>query len=602
MKKLSVWLVLLCAAIAAHSQGVRIDPSPLIGAQTGRPIPNQTITVCAATATGIPCSPHATTYTDQTLTTACADGFFVTLTGTSVCQATSDAQGNFGFWVASGVSYKYCITGPNITGQCYTINPGVFGAVTAQSVNGDLWVGSGTGQFPSISACLSAMVTGQSCNVPANWHDPTWTANTVVSQSQTALVFHGCATIPMSTFSMTKAAGVNNFTIRSYTTDQKFNPTSACVHFQYTGTGTALSMGGVGFSSGLTLADFFINITGAGANAHCLDVLGTDPGHIQRVICTGASSGSQIGLLMDGQCCGAGNTTTQDVVVDSFGVTGVGVTTGILCRNNCNANRIYNYFPSINPTTGIGLDFECVGGVGANANVADPVDLEILGTGVQFGNCGQVFGNRVRAFNEANVVDAVFGAASVRNYLDFLASAPIITDNSGVTSGNGWKWLGSNGLLCQVGPQSAQTGTGADLTMTNFSCPIPANTVGPGRGLRVTVQWFHNSGNTSTAYKLKFGSTVANSLSSTGLNSQGGVREGLTFRILNAPGVQNSQYGSVDLFLANANVANIFNSEVGQGGYGSSIDFTQAQTLTFAFNVANTDQVTPEFFLVELIQ
>jgi hypothetical protein len=29
---------------------------------------------------------------------------------------------------------------------------------------------------------------------------------------------------------------------------------------------------------------------------------------------------------------------------------------------------------------------------------------------------------------------------------------------------------------------------------------------------------------------------------------------------------------------------------------------TQAQTLTFAFNVANTDQVTSELFLVKLIQ
>src|SRR5476651_2128098 len=117
MKKLIAIVILLSGA--AFSQGVRYDLPPILSAR-GTPIPNVIVTVCTAAATGVPCSPAATTYTDGTLGTACSAGTQVTLTGTNTCQGTSDALGNAGFWLSPGV-YTYTLSGPGVTGKIYTL-------------------------------------------------------------------------------------------------------------------------------------------------------------------------------------------------------------------------------------------------------------------------------------------------------------------------------------------------------------------------------------------------------------------------------------------------------------------------------------------------
>jgi hypothetical protein len=114
MKKL---IFILLFSAAAFPQGFRVD-SQAIGAKG--PIANVIVTVCTANATGVPCSPTATTFTDSTLGTACTAGLAVTLTGQSSCQSTSDSLGNYGFWVAPG-SYTYSLSGPGITGKLYSI-------------------------------------------------------------------------------------------------------------------------------------------------------------------------------------------------------------------------------------------------------------------------------------------------------------------------------------------------------------------------------------------------------------------------------------------------------------------------------------------------
>jgi Pectate lyase superfamily protein len=98
---------LTCIALAspsANAQGSRRDD--VVFGPSGHPVAGATITVCQATATGTPCSPLATLYTDATLTTVAPNPF------------QGDGIGNYHFYAPAG-RYLVQITGPQITG---TIN------------------------------------------------------------------------------------------------------------------------------------------------------------------------------------------------------------------------------------------------------------------------------------------------------------------------------------------------------------------------------------------------------------------------------------------------------------------------------------------------
>lgn len=495
-----------------------------------------------------------------------------------------------------------------ITGALTAGSSSVSGTLTTQNANGDLWIGNGPGQYSSLANCIAAIPgTGGTCHVPNGWTDPTWTSNLTIGTSNTSIVLHGCATFPMSTFILTKPINVNNVAIRGTILAQRDLNTANCARFVSTGTSTPIVMGGAGFSSGVYLSDFFVDITGAGSSVHGIDLLGVDPGHVYRVIVGGASSGSQIGLNMDGQFAGS-SATTQNVIVDSFGASGGGVTTAIRCQNGCNYNVFNNLFPSIN-STGIGLDLECVSGAGAIGNIGS-MDFEILGTGIQFGNCSAISGNRftLGLSGNSNTTDAIFGASSKNNFINFVGVdntfGPKITDNSPIGT-NGWKVAAVPDPLCITGSSGAVTGTSSDVAL--FTCTIPPNWLGPGRGIEVAATFFHSTGTASTTYKLKAGSTTMNSQSSTGVSglSPGGgnlVREELKYYIYNSQGTQGTQFGWTENFVASHNVTNVILPDIGIGGYNSSIDFTQSQTITFTFNVANTDAVTPESFRLRLLQ
>jgi hypothetical protein len=102
-------MIYACAAVAAlgfcasvaHAQGSRKDD--IVFGATGHPISGATITVCAATANGTPCSPLATIYTDATLTVPSANPF------------QSDGIGNYHFYAPAG-RYLLQFTGPQISG------------------------------------------------------------------------------------------------------------------------------------------------------------------------------------------------------------------------------------------------------------------------------------------------------------------------------------------------------------------------------------------------------------------------------------------------------------------------------------------------------
>ena len=94
-------LAVFILAATAGAQGSRHDD--IVFGTTGHPVAGATITVCQATATGTPCSPLATIYTNATLGTASPNPF------------QSDGLGNFHFYAPAG-RYLLQFTGTGITG------------------------------------------------------------------------------------------------------------------------------------------------------------------------------------------------------------------------------------------------------------------------------------------------------------------------------------------------------------------------------------------------------------------------------------------------------------------------------------------------------
>lgn len=105
-------LVLFCS-IEGRGQAARVDD--IIISNVGGTLHSGgslTVTVCTNLASGTPCSPKATIYTDVTAGTTAANPF------------TADANGNYGFWIFPG-TYIVTITGsiPTPYTKTYTVGP-----------------------------------------------------------------------------------------------------------------------------------------------------------------------------------------------------------------------------------------------------------------------------------------------------------------------------------------------------------------------------------------------------------------------------------------------------------------------------------------------
>jgi hypothetical protein len=142
MKRIPLLVAILLAIPTwSGAQGSRKDDIAL--GQQGRPVAGATVTVCTAAATGTPCAPLATIYTDATLTVPVPNPFL------------SDGLGNYHFYAAPG-RYTVQISGAGIT--TYTMNDVILPSdpsssssgnnISAFSLNlgGNLTVG-GTGTF-----------------------------------------------------------------------------------------------------------------------------------------------------------------------------------------------------------------------------------------------------------------------------------------------------------------------------------------------------------------------------------------------------------------------------------------------------------------------
>ncbi len=86
---------------SARAQGSRKDD--IVFGPDGHPVAGATVRVCQATATGTPCTPLATVYTDATLTTTSTNPF------------QTDGIGNYHFYAPAG-RYLIQISSPQISG------------------------------------------------------------------------------------------------------------------------------------------------------------------------------------------------------------------------------------------------------------------------------------------------------------------------------------------------------------------------------------------------------------------------------------------------------------------------------------------------------
>src|SRR6185437_15493120 len=98
---IAMGLAIALAAPCAWAQGSRKDD--IVLGPSGHPIARATVTVCQADATGTPCAPLATIYTDATLSVAAPNPF------------KSDGLGNYHFYAPAG-RYEIQISGPGIVG------------------------------------------------------------------------------------------------------------------------------------------------------------------------------------------------------------------------------------------------------------------------------------------------------------------------------------------------------------------------------------------------------------------------------------------------------------------------------------------------------
>jgi len=154
MKKLIVFLFL--CSLAAFGQGSRFgDSTPAFtsGSVPGTPgifiqaMPDTLVSICTHPANAVPCTNKATTYTDLSLGTSCPSNQQVVLAGTNACVSTTDGQGNWGAYAASG-NYDYTLTYKGFSFGPYTVSVGGSGGTNLLPANNNF---TGTNTFPNIN-------------------------------------------------------------------------------------------------------------------------------------------------------------------------------------------------------------------------------------------------------------------------------------------------------------------------------------------------------------------------------------------------------------------------------------------------------------------
>src|SRR5581483_1409312 len=180
-------LVLLTVAVLAFGQGSKREDAALAGST---PIAYPQVRVCSEAATGTPCAPLATIYTDKTLTTAKPNPF------------TGDAFGNFEFYGAPGW-YMVQVSAPGVQTYTYKVllPPDVANA-TFQTLNvsGVLTI---SGSFTAASFSTNAVNPATSGTVKLAkgdqicWRNEANSANVCISKNSSDQIIGAVASTPL---------------------------------------------------------------------------------------------------------------------------------------------------------------------------------------------------------------------------------------------------------------------------------------------------------------------------------------------------------------------------------------------------------------------
>jgi hypothetical protein len=183
-----------------------------------------------------------------------------------------------------------------------------------------------------------------------------------------------------------------------------------------------------------------------------------------------------------------------------------------------------------------------------------------------------------------------------------LISSTIDSSPIGATTPSTGAFTGLTGAItvpsetpCQ-GSSSAIVGTGADVAAITFPA-LGAGRIQASKGMRLTLVTQHGVGSGAVTYKLKFNGTIIESFAVTPQNNI--FFDIHRYLIFNNSAVSNAQHWFRESTINNS--GNTTQIPAASSGTASQ-DFTAAQTITFTFNAANTEQVQPIFALIELIQ
>jgi hypothetical protein len=143
---------------------------------------------------------------------------------------------------------------------------------------------------------------------------------------------------------------------------------------------------------------------------------------------------------------------------------------------------------------------------------------------------------------------------------------------------------------CTAAASSAITGNGAAQNV--YSCSVPASAIPAGGCLQATAYFIH-TGSASVAYQWNFGGTTTaaqNSSTAATTNAKS------TLLACALAGSSSSQFIDVDPLIIGTSLASSGATATASQSYSSAF------TVTFTFNVASSDSVTPKGFIVEIKQ
>lgn len=266
---------------------------------------------------------------------------------------------------------------------------------------------------------------------------------------------------------------------------------------------------------------------------------------------------------------------------------GFGIFTITLTPNPANSNPIYYFVESSTTSTFINPSTYSLG----NA----------LGISLNLPNQALYWRARAKYLNSNFSSYVVFGAPQqVSSGGGFTGSGNVVLSNSPAITGLNLTTPSSNEtvtLLNWQGPLGAITGNGSDQAI--YSWTLPANTLGAGKGLRVTFCYIHSTGLNSVSYRMRFGGTDLETFSYSPANNTS--VDFFQYWIFNNPNSTSAQT------FCRPSIVNYSgepaNSQAAFASTGTAaINTTVDQPITYTFNVASTDAITPKFWSVELVQ